>query len=168
MMNQKKRVAIIIILLLMIGSSFSMGLIIYNQQKLSDKTSNPNGDGLQTSGQEIAEEVSEEDLLRDLTENYVKEVTEEDIVFYEEERVYYVKNQIMVGAYLGTPKETMEQLAEEIGADIVGYVELIADYQLEFRRDMSYAELMQMVEYVETFPFIDYSELNLATPCEPQ
>lgn len=117
---------------------------------------------------EAPEEANEEDLLRDLTENYVKEATEEDIVFYKEERVYYVKNQIMVGVYLGTPKEIMEQLAEEIGADIVGYVELIADYQLEFRRDMSYAELMQMVEYVESFPFIDYSELNLATPCEPQ
>ena len=110
----------------------------------------------------------ERDPLKDYTESYIKPATEEDIVFDVEECIHYVKNQVMVGAYLGTPKEVMENLAEEIGAEIVGYVELIADYQFEFNQPMSYSELMDMVVYLEGIPYVDYAELNLASPCKAQ
>jgi len=114
------------------------------------------------------EEEREKEPLKDLTESYIKPATEEDIVFDKEEGVHYVKNQVMVGAYLGTPKSVMENLAEEIGAEIVGYVELIEDYQFEFTQSMSYSELMDMVVYLEGIPYVDYAELNLASPCEVQ
>ncbi|MGN1083383.1 MAG: S8 family serine peptidase, partial [Lachnospiraceae bacterium] len=118
--------------------------------------------------QEQMGEEQEREPLKDLTESYIKPATEDDIIFDENEGIYYVKNQVMVGAYLGTPKVAIEKIAEEIGAEIVGYVELIEDYQFEFKQTMTYSELMDMVNYLEGIPYVDYAELNLAAPCKEQ
>lgn len=101
-------------------------------------------------------------------ECYLKTVAEDDIIFDEEEGIYYVKNQIIVSTHLGASKELMRTLTEELDADIVGYIELIADYQLEFREEMTYTELRDKIAYVTELPFVRYAELNLATPTEVQ
>lgn len=62
----------------------------------------------------------------------------------------------------------MSSLAEEIGADIVGYIDLIENYQLEFKEDMTYARLIEKIAYVKDFPFVRYAEVNFVTPCEEQ
>lgn len=101
-------------------------------------------------------------------ECYLKTATEDDIILDEEEGIYYVKNQIIVTTHLGASKELMRNLAEELDADIVGYIELIANFQLEFREEMTYTELMDKIVYVTELPFVRYAELNLATPTELQ
>lgn len=110
----------------------------------------------------------EKEPLKDLSVSYIKEATENDIVFDKEDCVYYVRNQLLVGTLLGVPREAVEQLAEDIGADIVGYIELIAQYQLEFREPKVYWELMNIAAYLETFSYIDYANVNFATPIELQ
>lgn len=148
------------------GESVSVGFLVSegNSENLISNISLSSFSLVQTQwGEE-----REKEPLKDLTESYIKQTTEADIVFDKDEGIHYVKNQVMVGAYLGTPKEVMENLAEKIGAEIVGYVELIEDYQFEFMQPMSYSELMDVVAYLEGIPYVDYAELNLAAPCEAQ
>lgn len=144
------------------GESVTIGFVV-NEGNLEKKPSKFTLNSF-VLRQEPEVEEQEKELLKDLTESYIKPAMEEDILFDEDEGIYYVKNQIMVGAYLGTPKSAMEKLAEYIGAEIVGYVALIEDYQLEFKKEMTYSELMKTVEYLEGIPYVDYAELNLATP----
>lgn len=74
-------------------------------------------------------------------EAYFKEPSPEDIVIDAETGVSYVKNQLLISAFPDADKEAIEQLAAEFGAEIVGYIELTNDYQIEFTKDMTLAEL---------------------------
>lgn len=113
---------------------------------------------------------TESDPIREkeplITESYIKSATEEDVVFNEEDSISYVKNQLVVITEIGTPREVMEQLAEEVGADIVGYLEGVEFYQFEFRKDMSYQALADMITYLEGIPYVNFVDLNLVTESE--
>ena len=57
----------------------------------------------------------------------------------------------------------MEEICKEIDAEIVGCIEITNDYQIEFKRDMTYDELMQIsTELEENYYFIESVTLNLA------
>lgn len=147
-----------------VGESVSIGFVVGNGNARKVMTSSVLSafslDGFIEDGQA--------DIQGEQDKSYVKDAAEEDIIFDKEGGVHYVKNQIIVSTHLGASKELMGNLAEELGADIVGYIELTEDYQLEFREEMTYTELMEKIAYVRGFPFVRYAEVNLASPCEAQ
>ena len=99
----------------------------------------------------------------DIGEIYMKDFTEEDIVFDEESGLRYIRNQLLVSAFLGTPKEAIEEIANEVGAVIVGYIEISCDYQFEFTNDVSLEELSVIAEYIDGYPYISDVTLNLVS-----
>ena len=108
-------------------------------------------------------ETSETDYSRetlgDIGENYYKEASVDDVVEYDGLRC--VKNQLLVSCNIGTPKEQMEDVCEEIGAEIVGYTEITSDFQIEFKEDKSYEELEEIADYLYGYPFVSYISLNM-------
>ena len=98
----------------------------------------------------------EKEPLEDIGENYYKEVTSMDEVeFNEETGIQYVKNQLLISCELGTPKELVQDVCNEIGAEIVGYTEITSDAQIEFTEDKTYEELEAMtIELPEKYDFI--------------
>ena len=98
----------------------------------------------------------ETEPLEDIGENYYKEVTSMDEVeFNEETGIQYVKNQLLISCELGTPKELVQDVCNEIGAEIVGYTEITSDAQIEFAEDKTYEELEAMtIELPEKYDFI--------------
>lgn len=101
-------------------------------------------------------------------EAYYKQPKEEDIIYDEESGFFYVKNQLLISAYMGLEKSVIEDIAEEIGAEIVGYIALTNDYQLEFREDKSIDDLVMIAEYIDSFSFVSCVTLNLGTFMEEE
>ena len=97
----------------------------------------------------------------DIGQAYFKEPSEEDIVFNEEHNVRYVKNQLLISASPETPKDDIEKLAEETDGEIVGYIELTGDYQIEFGTDKTIDELQNVADYMDSYPFVLNVTLNL-------
>ena len=95
----------------------------------------------------------------DIGENYFKEPSSDDVIIYN--GIYYVKNQLLVSCELETTKEEMESVCKDVGADIVGYIELTSDFQIEFSQDQTPEELDEITEYMYShYPFIRFISLN--------
>lgn len=92
---------------------------------------------------------------------FFKEPKPEDIVYDVEHDVSYVKNQLLISAALEAPKEELERLFEELGAEIVGYIEITNDYQIEFPTDKTLDELEAAADYLDSFSFVQGVTLNL-------
>ena len=106
----------------------------------------------------------EREPLKDIGENYCKDITMDDVAFDEETGIQYAKNQLLLSCELGTPKELVQDVCNEIGAEIVGYIEVISDFQIEFKEDKTYEELDAMtIELPEKYDFIDAVFLNIVS-----
>ena len=99
----------------------------------------------------------------DEDKDHIKEHTKDDIVFDEKSGIRYVKNQLLVSIKMGTPdaRQKMEEICKEIDAEIVGALETTKDYQIEFKHDMTYDDLMKVSnELKEKYYFISDVFLN--------
>ncbi|MBE7069539.1 MAG: hypothetical protein E7386_03445 [Ruminococcaceae bacterium] len=97
--------------------------------------------------------------------NYYKEAGKDDIVTDEKTGYRYVKNQLLVSFTAGTPNdmEKMEKICKELGAKIVGYLQVTSDFQIEFDRDMTCEELLKIAEELkEKYYFVSSASLNFA------
>ena len=61
---------------------------------------------------------------------------------------------------LGVDKGIMEEIASDLGANIVGYLRLTEMYQLEFNEPKSYNQLEDIIENLEGYSFVNYASLN--------
>lgn len=108
---------------------------------------------------------AEQNTPETTSELYYKDSTNEDIVYDEKTGLSYIKNQLLISCSVGTPndKEKIQKICDEIGAEIVGYIEIVSDFQIEFERDMTYDELMKIAkELTEKYYFIERVDLNYA------
>ena len=114
-----------------------------------------------TETSETSDPSDTRETLGDIGEAYYKEATADDIVEYD--GLQCVKNQLLVSCNLGTSKEQMEMVCEEVGAEIVGYIEITSDFQIEFKEDKTYEELEEIADYIYGYPFISNITLNTVT-----
>lgn len=108
---------------------------------------------------------AEQNTPETTSELYYKDSTNEDIIYDEKTGLSYIKNQLLISCSVGTPndKEKIQKICDEIGAEIVGYIEIVSDFQIEFKRDMTYDELMKIAkELTEKYYFIERVDLNYA------
>ena len=110
------------------------------------------------------DDIQEPEDFDDIGEAYYKESSPEDFVTDEETGLRYVRNQLIVSAYVGLDKSVMEDICEEIGAKIVGYIEIVNDYQIEFNEDKTLDDLAMIAEYLDSYSFIRSVTLNLSCP----
>lgn len=112
----------------------------------------------------IADKERAKEPFEDIGENYYKEPKSEDIVFDEETGLQYVKNQILISAFKGVDKSIIEEIVEEVNAEIVGYIELTNDYQVEFKDNKTLNEMAKVADYIDSYSFISDVTLNIVTP----
>jgi len=132
-------------------------------------TSVETGDDPTTTVTTETSDTSETDYSRetlgDIGENYYKEASADDVVEYDGLRC--VKNQLLVSCNIGTSKEQMEEVCEEVGAEIVGYMEITSDFQIEFTEDKTYDELEEIADYLYGYPFVSFISLNMVVDSVP-
>ncbi|MBR2992502.1 MAG: hypothetical protein IKF31_04280 [Clostridiales bacterium] len=132
-------------------------------------TSVETGDDPTTTVTTETSDTSETDYSRetlgDIGENYYKEASADDFVEYDGLRC--VKNQLLVSCNIGTSKEQMEEVCEEVGAEIVGYMEITSDFQIEFTEDKTYEELEEIADYLYGYPFVSFISLNMVVDSVP-
>lgn len=107
--------------------------------------------------------IREPEPLEDIGEAYFKQPCREDIVTNPDTGIIYVRNQILISALPGADKSIFQELAADMEADIVGYIELTNDYQLEFRQEQTPEELENMLAYWDSFSFVESTSLNTVT-----
>lgn len=103
----------------------------------------------------------EQEPLESIGEAYYKEPTAADIVMDEETGIHYVRNQLLISAYMGAEKSIFEEIAAEVGAEIVGYIELTNDYQIEFLEAKTLEEIQVIAEYIDSYSFVSCVTLNI-------
>ena len=134
-----------------------------------EMTSVETGDDPTTTVTTETSDTSETDYSRetlgDIGENYYKEASADDVVEYDGLRC--VKNQLLVSCNIGTSKEQMEEVCEEVGAEIVGYMEITSDFQIEFTEDKTYDELEEIADYLYGYPFVSFISLNMVVDSVP-
>ena len=99
---------------------------------------------------------------------YKKETGKNDIAVDKETGLQYVKNQLLISAFIGTEKSRIEDIVKEIDAEIVGMIELTGDYQIEFREEKTLNELSKIADRINSYPFISNVTLNLVSELSVQ
>lgn len=102
---------------------------------------------------------NESDLI-DIGQIYFKDIQSEDDIEYDGDGIYYVRDQLLLTANDNIAFDDIESLALTLNAEIVGYIELTNDYQIEFNKEMTLEELNQIINELNMNPFIEYSSLN--------
>ncbi len=98
--------------------------------------------------------------LEDIGQIYFKDIQSEDDIEYDGNGIYYVRNQVLLTAKDNVSFDDIESLAETLNAEIVGYIELTNDYQIEFNSKMTTKELYQLIEELGADQLVEYTSLN--------
>ena len=98
---------------------------------------------------------------------YYKEAHDKDIVRDPESGYKYVQNQLLISCEMGTSREKVEDICKELNAEIVGYIALSSDFQIEFKEGKSYKELREEAERIKKYPFVLEVTLNHPMPVQP-
>lgn len=110
----------------------------------------------------------EPEPIVDIGEAYFKDIeSKKDIAIHSENGMMYVRNQILVSALEGLEKDFFKNVASDIGAEIVGYIELTNDYQIEFLEEQAEDALENYIKYLNSLSFIDSAGLNIVIEQEP-
>lgn len=98
--------------------------------------------------------------VNSIREAYYKESVNDDIAVDAETGLQYIKNQLLISAFIDTEQSEIEDIVKEINAEIVGMIELTGDYQIEFKEDKTLEELEAIANYINNYPFISNVTLN--------
>lgn len=98
---------------------------------------------------------------------YFKGFTEDDVA-YDGAGVYYVKNQILVSAAKDLTFKDVSEIASKYNADIVGYLEMANQYQIETRTDVTLEELDRIITELKENPDISLASLNTTSGVQSQ
>lgn len=91
---------------------------------------------------------------------YYKEAVSEDDIAYDNDGERYFRNQIIIMASENAVYEDIENFSHTISADIVGYIELTNEYQLEFSYDVDFDFISDILQKIETNPLIYNASVN--------
>ena len=100
--------------------------------------------------------------LFDIGEIYFKDIESDEDVGYDENGISFVRNQLLLTAHFGVSYETVNKLVDELNAEIVGFIELTNDYQLEFNEDVTADFLYQCIDELIENPIVEFVSLNIA------
>lgn len=103
----------------------------------------------------------ETEPIVDIGEAYFQEVSDEDIAVDTEHGIKYAKNQLLISVFPETEKTEIKKIADETDAEIIGFIELTGDYQIEFRENKSLEELETIADHINSYSFVINVTLNL-------
>ncbi|MDE6687825.1 MAG: S8 family peptidase, partial [Lachnospiraceae bacterium] len=100
--------------------------------------------------------------LEDIGEAYFKDITSMDDIGYTIEGYPCVKNQLLLMSKEGVTFTQIEGLAHSYDAEIVGYLELTDDYQIEFYEEVTPERLRTLREELAQNGWIKRCDYNLS------
>ena len=106
-------------------------------------------------------EISEEKELTALR-LYFKDITSNADIEYDINSTFYVRNQLLLTAYDEVSFDTVNGLVNMLNADIVGCIEIVNVFQIEFNQDVSADYLHQIIDELKDNPIVEYVSLNTA------
>ena len=104
----------------------------------------------------------QKDTKNDSGELYAKEPTGDDIVT-SSDGMEYVKNQILISAKMDCTREQIEKLGRARGFEVVGYIEITQDYQVEYAREMTEEDLLREMKILQEEDYISSCSFNYVT-----
>ena len=96
----------------------------------------------------------------DIGEIYCKDISSDDDIIYVGDGIYCVKNQILLSVEENVPFSTVRDLVNNYDANIVGYIELTNDYQIEIEHDVEVDELIEIKDSLAGMPYILSADFN--------
>ncbi|MDE6531611.1 MAG: S8 family serine peptidase, partial [Lachnospiraceae bacterium] len=100
--------------------------------------------------------------LEDIGEAYFKDITSMDDIGYTIEGYPCVKNQLLLTSKEGVTFTQIEELVHSYDAEIVGYLELTDDYQIEFYEEIPPERLRTLMEELAQNGLVEYCDYNLS------
>ncbi|MBD5145232.1 MAG: S8 family serine peptidase [Ruminococcus sp.] len=91
---------------------------------------------------------------------YYKEVTNEGEIVYNSDGLSYVKNQVLIMANDNISFDEMSSVVNDINADIVGYIDYLNKYQIEFKFDVSLDYLRRIINEFNHNSIVEHASLN--------
>ncbi|MDE6686639.1 MAG: hypothetical protein K2K17_04930 [Lachnospiraceae bacterium] len=98
--------------------------------------------------------------LEDIGEAYFKDITSMDDIGYTIEGYPCVKNQLLLMSKEGVTFAQIEELVHSYDAEIVGYLELTDDYQIEFYEEIPPGRLRTLMEELSQNGLVEYCDYN--------
>ena len=133
-----------------------------NEGNVSDNTTSDNEDVMEGIVQMESAIEGEE-----IGQIYFKAISSEDEITVTPEGLPCVKNQMLLMANDSITFSQVESYVNEIGAVIVGYMEVTNDYQIEFLAETDVSEIALHIETIKQEPWADVIGYNLLWLEEP-
>jgi len=105
-------------------------------------------------------------LLVDIGEAHFKDITSIHDVDYDDNGDTFARNQILLTANDDVDFEMVEKLVKNMNAEIVGFIELVNDYQIEFKENVSADTLNLLIDDLMDNPIVEFASLNIAFEVE--
>lgn len=99
--------------------------------------------------------------MEDIGRAYFKDITSTDDIGYTIEGYPCVNNQLLLSSKDGVTFEQMEELVHSYDAEIVGCLELVGEYQMEFYEDITPEQLQLLREELAQNELIERCDYNL-------
>lgn len=105
--------------------------------------------------------ITSDDSNEKTFEAYYQSISDSDVVF--EGNTNYVNSQILLTAADGVSKKQVEKLIKKQGGDIVGYISISNDYQIEFANNKTFEELNTIIADLKSNDDVENATLNYAS-----
>jgi len=99
----------------------------------------------------------------DIGQVYFKEVYTEEELGLNTEGLRCVRNQLLITAVEGVAFGDIQQIVNNVGARIVGYIELTDDYQIEMNEDTGFGTLEEIRVFFDSLSVVKMAEYNYVT-----
>lgn len=129
------------------GSSVVYGYLISGSGELPDSISIFDGSG-EDNGEKSGGEI------------YYKDIESEDDIAYDNDGERYFRNQLILTVSEDKSFEETKEFVRSIDSDIVGYIEVTNEYQIEFTYDLDINALEEIASNLESYPFIEEVSVN--------
>ena len=91
---------------------------------------------------------------------YFKSITSKDEVIWKNEDIGYVHNQLIIMVNDSVSFEKMTEFVKEMNAEIVGFIDITNEYQVELKTNIDQFDLNSMVSELQQYQFVEYVSLN--------
>lgn len=91
---------------------------------------------------------------------YYKDIESEDDIAYDNDGDRYFKNQIIITATEDASFNEIQVIADTLSANIVGYIELTNQYQLEFMEDVNIDRIENIIANIEQEAEVQTATIN--------
>ena len=155
--KEKKALAIVLSVMILVFVAGVCGIYLYSQTGESQ-------DQPQVAVKKEAD--SETDAMPDAGVYYYKDIDEKNVAWAQEDGLQYADNQLVLTMTDGASEKEVKKLIDPYQGDIVGKIEKLNIYQVEFPKSYSRDELDDMIEEFGNSDSVESCTVNHVLECD--